>query len=84
MLRSCLNEKFKDALLLIDAKNVFNQMNRNLVFHNISNYYPSFTNAVNNTYREPPELVVEKDTILPQEGTTQGNPHSTAIYDIAT
>ena len=60
-------------------------MKRNLAFHKISKYYPSFTNAVNNTYRETPELVVEKDTILSQEGTAQqGNPHSMAMYGITT
>ena len=39
---------------------------------------------MNNSYQPPSKLLVEKDIILSQDGTTQGDPLATAMYGIAT
>ena len=59
--RSCLNEDYNDALLLIGAKNTFNQLNRILAIYNISKQCPSPKNAENNSYQAPYKLFVERE-----------------------
>ena len=45
-----------DAVLLVDATNAFNQLNRQAALHNISVLCPSFSTILKNTYGAPVRL----------------------------
>ena len=70
-----------EALLLVDASNAFNSLNRQTALHNIQRLLPSL--AIN-TYRAPSELYVHGDILLSREGTTQGDPLAMPMYALAT
>ena len=70
-----------DAILLIDATNAFNTLNRSAARHNISILCPIIAAFLINTYRLPVRLFVtgghERNS---SEGTTQGDPLLMSIY----
>ena len=72
-----------EAMLLIDAENAFNSLNRKLALKNIELICPSLINALRNSYESPSFLFVNGKTILSQEGTTQGDPLAMAMYGVA-
>ena len=61
-----------EAVLLVDASNAFNLLNRQTALHNIQRLCPPLATVLINTYREPTELFVDGDVLYSQEGTTQG------------
>lgn len=77
-----------EAVLLVDAKNAFNSMNRKTMLHNIKVKCPSIAPYVENTYSEPSNLYINSDknnsviTLKSREGTTQGDPVAMAMYAI--
>ena len=73
-----------EAVLLVDATNAFNSLNRQAAFQNIIHLCPSLSKVLINTYREDVCLFVGGETLLSQEGTTQGDPLAMAMYAIAT
>ena len=73
-----------EALLLVDASNAFNSLNRKTALINIQRLCPSIATVLINTYRAPTELFVDGDVILSQEGTTQGDPLAMIMYALAT
>ena len=83
----CLRETFElpetEGLLLIDAKNAFNSLNRDLALKNIQKTCPSIITALRNSYGTPSNLYVNRKTLLSQEGTTQGDPLAMSMYGIA-
>ena len=73
-----------DAVLLIDATNAFNTLNRAAALQNISILRPTIATFVINTYRLPVRLFVTGGQELKSsEGTTQGDPLSMSIYGIS-
>ena len=82
--RSFFQSEETEALLLIDASNAFNSLNRETALHNIQRLCPSLATALINTYRAPSELYVDGDVLLSQEGTTQGDPLAMPMYALAT
>ena len=82
-----MNTVFKDedceAVLLVDASNAFNALNRQVALRNIRALCPSIATAVINTYRNDAELFVDGSTLLSQEGTTQGDPLAMPMYALA-
>ena len=54
--RSLLQSEETEALLLFDASNAFNSLNRETALHNIQRLCPSLATALINTYRAPSEL----------------------------
>ncbi|KAL5486419.1 hypothetical protein EMCRGX_G018891 [Ephydatia muelleri] len=72
-----------DAVLLVDAMNAFNQLYRQAALHNIRYLCPSIATVIINTYREPTDLFVDGNSILSQEGTTQGNPLAMPMHALA-
>jgi hypothetical protein len=73
-----------EAMLLVDATNAFNTLNRKAALHNIGVICPAISTILNNTYSKPARLFVTGgDEILSLEGTTQGDPLSMAIYALA-
>ena len=82
-LRNQYSKTSADAVLLIDAENAFNSLNRKLALRNIKNTCPSLLTAIKNSYSNPSKLFVNKKTIYSQEGTTQGDPLAMAMYGLA-
>lgn len=73
-----------EAILLVDATNAFNSLNRLAALHNICRLCPSLATALINSYREPTELFVDGDVLYSSEGTTQGDPLAMPMYAFAT
>ena len=72
-----------EAVLLIDASNAFNSVNRNVFLHNVKVICPSISKFVENCYQAPSRLfVVDGVELLSAEGTTQGDPIAMMIYAI--
>ena len=79
------NEEDSEAVLLIDAFNAFNAVNRKLFLHNVSVICPEIAVFVRNCYALPSRLFIIGGSELKScEGTTQGDPAAMAIYAIAT
>ena len=76
--------KVSEAVLLVDASNAFNTLNRRVALHNLLTMCPSIATAVINCYREPSNLYIDGEILYSQEGTTQGDPLSMHIYALAT
>ncbi|ETX01015.1 MAG: hypothetical protein ETSY2_37945 [Candidatus Entotheonella gemina] len=73
-----------EAVLLVDASNAFNSLNREAALHNVQYICPSLATALINTYRAPTDLFVDGITLSSEEGTTQGDPFAMPFYALAT
>ena len=73
-----------EGILLVDASNAFNSLNRANALANIHCLCPSFSIVLTNTYQKSTELILGRDTLLSQEGTTQGDPWAMPFYALAT
>ena len=73
-----------DAILLVDASNTFNTLNQKVALLNIQKKYPPLAKVLINTYRHNPQLFIDGEVLLSQEGTIQGDPLAMAMYAIAT
>ena len=70
-----------DAVLLIDAENAFNSINRKVMLHNLKFICPIIATYIINCYATPSRLfIVGGGEILSSEGTTQGNPTAMGAY----
>ena len=76
------NDDSVQALLLVDASNAFNCLNREAALRNIQHLCPSLATIFINTYRKPANLYVDGDTLLSREGTTQGDPLAMSMYSV--
>ena len=83
-MRESFNSPETEAVLLVDASNAFNSLNRQAALLNIRHLCPSIATALINTYRDPSSLFVDGSSLLSQEGTTQGDPLAMPMYAIAT
>ena len=73
-----------DAVLLIDASNAFNALNRSAALHNIRVLCPIVAAYAINTYRQPSWLfVIGGQELRSVEGTTQGDPLAMSLYAIS-
>ena len=67
----CLNVDV-DAVLLIDAENAFNFINRKIMLHNFKLICPIIATYIINCYATPSRLfIVDGGEILSSEATTQ-------------
>ena len=73
-----------DAVIQVDACNAFNSLNRQTALRNILHLCPSLAKVLINTYRIDTNLYINGESILSQEGTTQGDPLAMAMYAIST
>ena len=61
-------------MILVDAKNAFNSLNRQTALHNIRVICPQIATILVNTYGRPARLIIlDACDIYPLEGTTEGN-----------
>eukprot|EP00794_Sanderia_malayensis_P001505 gene1505-biopygen1251 len=76
-------ESASDVLLLVDATNAFNALNRKVLLHNIQYLCPPISTYVRNCYLIPSRLfVLGGFEISSCEGTTQGDPLAMPMYAI--
>lgn len=73
-----------EGVLLVDASNAFNALNRSTAMRNVLSICPVFAPSIINCYREPTDLYIDDETLDSSEGTTQGDPLSMAFYALAT
>ena len=74
-------EEQNDAILLIDASNAFNSLNREALLHNIQYICPPISTYVRNCYGTPSRLFIAGGRELKSaEGTTQGDPGAMPSY----
>jgi len=71
------------AVLLVDAFNAFNSLNRRVSLHNIHFTCPPLAITLTNVYREASCLFIDDECILSEEGTTQGDPLVMAMYALS-
>ena len=73
-----------DAVLLIDASNTFNALNRAAALHNIRVLCPVIAVYAINTYRQSTRLFITGGKeITSAEGTTEGDPLAMALYALS-
>ena len=84
-MKDIFSEEDTEAVLLIDASNAFNAVNRKAFLHNVKIICPEIAVFVSNCYSTSSRLfVIGGVELLSQEGTTQGDPVAMAIYAVAT
>ena len=83
-MRTVFDTDTTDAILLVDATNAFNNLNRLVALHNIQYLCPSIATVLINCYRTCSNLFVGGKVILSREGTTQGDPLAMAMFGLAT
>ena len=77
------NDNETEAVLLIDAENAFNSINRKAMIHNISILCPIISSFIKNCYNIPTRLfIIGGKELLSREGTPQGDPTAMAAYAI--
>ena len=83
-----MRESFHDddieAVLLVDATNAFNALNRQVALRNVGQLCPSLATTSVNLYRSSADLFIGNSVLLSQEGTTQGDPLSMPLYALST
>ena len=83
-MRKVYEQDWCEAVLLVDAENAFNQINRKEALHNIKKICPPFFQYVENTYQSATNLYLNNGSyIQSQEGVTQGDNAAMAIYGLA-
>ena len=84
--RQIFNDEKVEGILLVDAINAFNTLNRKAALHNMRHTCPEFATYVRNIYRCKAELFLpdSREVIYSEEGTTQGGPESMGFYAAAT
>ena len=81
-MRNTFLDNDSEAVLLVDATNAFNSLNRQAALHNIHRLCPPLATVLTNIYREDTHLFINGETLLSREGTTQGDPLAMAMYAI--
>ena len=70
-----------EGVLLVDATNAFNSINRQATLHNIRMLCSPIAQILINTYQSPIRMIIPgKREIASTEGTTQGDPIGMAMY----
>ena len=83
-MRSQFEDEVVEAVLLVDASNAFNSLNRETALLNTCIICPILAPMLTNAYWSPARLFIGGGHILSQEGTTQGDPLAMAMYAIGT
>ena len=83
-MREIFGEEETDAVLLVDAANAFNSMNRRALLQNIKVTCPTLSKFASNNYSSPSRIFISGGKeISSDEGVTQGDPAAMALYSIA-
>ena len=83
-MKNIWQEETSDAILLVDADNAFNRLNREVALHNIREVCPPIFRYLNNHYQSSADLIIntatDQDKITSEEGCTQGDVAAMAKY----
>ena len=83
-MRDFFSHEDTEGILLVDAANAFNNLNRKAALHNMKFLCPALATILTNTYQSPTRMFVSGGgEVLSSEGTTQGDPLGMAIYALA-
>ena len=86
-MRGFLEDDQSDGILLIDADNAFNRVNRATALWNVQFTCPAMKHILINFYRSPSWIYMKGEggccKLQSREGTTQGCPLAMAMYAIA-
>ena len=82
-LRELFERPETEAIILVDASNAFNNLNRQVALRNIQYQCPAISTMLTNCYRSHASLFVGGQELLSMEGTTQGDPLSMAMFALA-
>ena len=83
-MKAAFESEAADGLLLVDADNAFNRLNRKVALLNIRHICPSLSIILINCYRMPARLYVAGSLELSsEEGVTQGDPLAMVMYGLA-
>ena len=84
-MRTIFAQDSTEAVILVDASNAFNSLNRRVALHNIQITCPPFSTIMINTYRQPSRMIVlGASDIFSAEGTTQGDNLAMPFYALGT
>ena len=73
-----------EGILLVDASNAFNALNRTAALDNVPRVCPAVARIFLNIYTKPIRLFVSGGgEITSREGTCQGDPLAKALYAVA-
>ena len=87
--RLVFEDETTEAVLLVDATNAFNSLNRRAAIHNIRQLCPSIYQYVQNIYQNPADLIInspkgaESRYLQSEEGFTQGDPIAMQCFGIS-
>ena len=85
-MRHFFDDDNSDGILLIDADNAFNRINRMVALLNVQYTCPAMKHVLINFYRKSSRIFMNSDgffELSSQEGTTQGCPLAMAMYALA-
>ena len=82
-MRDLFDREDMDGILLVDASNTFNSLNRRSALLNMFHLCPSFATILTNTYRLASYLFIDGTFLLSREGTTQGDPLAMPMYAVS-
>ena len=84
-MREMFDDDDSEGVLLVDASNAFNSLNRKTALLNIRHLCPTLSIYLINTYRQACKLFLPNGSfLLSNEGTTQGDNCSSGFYSIST
>ena len=84
-MREIFEQEITKAVILVDAENAFNKLNRQAALHNIQYLCPPFATVLINSYRKTSRLFITGGgEILSTESTTQGDTLAMQFYGIST
>ena len=82
-MREIFADQDTEGVLLVDASNAFNSLNRRAALLNMFQLCPPLATILTNTYRSPSHLFIDGTSLLSREGTTQGDPLAMPMYAIS-
>ena len=87
MTETAWSEDTTEAILLVDADNAFNRLNRKVALHNIRELCPFLHTYLTNHYQVPASLVVSNSdseyiNMESEEGCIQGDPSAMPLYAV--
>ncbi len=85
-MRKIYEDPKTQAIMLVDASNAFNSLNRTVALNNIRVTCPQFSKFIINTYRTPAKLYLHgsEEVLYSEEGTTQGDVAAMPFYSCST
>ena len=83
-MKDLYEREYIDSVILVDAENAFNKLNRKVALHNIQYLCPNFATVLINTYRLPSRLFITGGgEIASTEETTQGDTLAMQFYGLS-